>query len=79
MQPLPPEALAAWRAALGDEQVVVDPPALQRAGTATFATQAGVAALLRPAGTAQVQACLRVLVGHRVAIAHPGYRGDPTG
>ena len=27
----------------------------------------------------EVQACLRVLVGHRVAIAHPGYRGDPTG
>ena len=52
MKPLPPEALAAWRAALGDEQVVVDPPALQRAGTATFATHAGVAALLRPAGTA---------------------------
>jgi 4-cresol dehydrogenase (hydroxylating) len=25
LKPLPPEALAAWRAALGDEQVVVDP------------------------------------------------------
>ena len=78
MKPLPPEALAAWRAALGDEQVVVDPPALQRAGTATFATHAGVAALLRPASTAQVQACLRVATAHGVPV-HPVSRGRNWG
>lgn len=78
MKPLPPEALAAWRTALGDEQVVVDPPALRRAGTATFATHAGVAAMLRPAGTAQVQACLRVATAHGVPV-HPVSRGRNWG
>jgi 4-cresol dehydrogenase (hydroxylating) flavoprotein subunit len=78
LRPLPPEALAAWRTALGDEHVVVDPPALQRAGTATFATQAGVAALLRPASTAQVQACLRTATAHGVPV-HPVSRGRNWG
>jgi 4-cresol dehydrogenase (hydroxylating) len=70
LRPLPPEALAAWRTALGDEPVVVDPPALQRAGAATFATTARVAALLRPASTPEVQACLRTATAHGVPV-HP--------
>jgi 4-cresol dehydrogenase (hydroxylating) len=70
--------LAAWRNALGDEHVVVDPPALQRAGTATFATHASVSALLRPADTAQVQACLRVATAHGVPV-HPVSRGRNWG
>jgi 4-cresol dehydrogenase (hydroxylating) len=74
LKPLPPEALAAWRAALGDEQVVVDPPALQRAGSATFATTQRVAAVLRPASAAQVQACLRTATAHGVLV-HPVSRG----
>ncbi len=48
-----------------------------------FADEAALAAAIRAGDLDgrpdEVQACLRVLVGHRVAIAHPGYRGDPTG
>lgn len=57
---------------------MVDPPALQRAGTATFATTARVAALLRPASTAQVQACLRTATAHNVPV-QPVSRGRNWG
>ncbi|PHX98247.1 MAG: hypothetical protein CK529_14050 [Rhodospirillaceae bacterium] len=50
------EALAAWQGLLGEDRVVLDHKTLSLASTATFATTARVAALLRPNSTAQVQA-----------------------
>ena len=66
------KALAAWRTALGDEHVAVDPPALLWAGTATMATTARVAALLRPASTAdRVKASPRASNQTSTALGHP--------
>lgn len=78
MTPLPSTALAAWRQALGEQHVVVDGPALQQAGTATFATTARVAAMLCPASAAQVQDCLRTASAHGLAV-HPVSRGRNWG
>ncbi|MCY1074341.1 FAD-binding oxidoreductase [Archangium lansingense] len=61
-------ALAAWRAALGEEHVVTEPEALKAAETATFATTQRIPAILRPASTAEVQACLRIAQEHRVPV-----------
>lgn len=48
-----------------------------------FADEAALAAAIRAGDLdgrpEEVRACLRALVGHRLAIAHPGYRDDPTG
>lgn len=48
-----------------------------------FADEAALAAAIRAGDLdgrpQEVQACLRSLVGHRLDIAHPGYRDDPTG
>ncbi|MCY1030335.1 FAD-binding oxidoreductase [Corallococcus sp. BB11-1] len=61
-------ALAAWREALGEAHVVVEPDALEAAQTATFATTQRIPAILRPADTAQVQACLRIAQAHGVPV-----------
>ncbi len=51
--------------------------------TLGFDDEAALAAAIRTGDLdgrpEEVQACLRALVGHRLAIAHPGYRDDPTG
>ena len=61
-------ALPDWAAAIGAEYVVHDEDSLQRAGTATFATQAKVSAILRPATRTEVQACVRIANRYRVPI-----------
>lgn len=61
-------ALAAWRSALGEAHVVTEPEALAAAETATFATTQRIPAILRPANTAEVQACLRIAQEHRVPV-----------
>ncbi|RKG69544.1 FAD-binding oxidoreductase [Corallococcus exercitus] len=61
-------ALAAWREAVGEAHVVVDPEALEAAQTATFATTQRIPAIVRPADTAQVQACLRIAAAHHVPV-----------
>ena len=52
------EALAAWRALLGEEHVTTDAGARAAAETATFATSRPVAALLRPGDIAALRECL---------------------
>jgi 4-cresol dehydrogenase (hydroxylating) flavoprotein subunit len=72
------EALAAFRDAVGDDHVVTDPASLAAAGTATFATHARAPAIVRPASTAEVQACLRVANRFRVPV-YPVSRGKNWG
>ncbi|NNC21328.1 FAD-binding oxidoreductase [Corallococcus exiguus] len=61
-------ALAAWREAVGEAHVILDTEALEAAETATFATTQRIPAIVRPADTAQVQACLRIASEHRVPV-----------
>ncbi|RKH10501.1 FAD-binding oxidoreductase [Corallococcus sp. CA047B] len=61
-------ALAAWREALGEAHVILEPEALEAAQTATFATTQRIPAILRPADTVQVQACLRIAQAHGVPV-----------
>ncbi|WP_158625124.1 FAD-binding oxidoreductase [Corallococcus terminator] len=61
-------ALAAWRGALGEAHVIVESEALEAAQTATFATTQRIPAILRPADTSQVQACLRIAQAHGVPV-----------
>ncbi len=62
------QALGEWESVLGPTHVVREPGALRVAGTATFATQSRVQAILRPADREQVQACVRVANRARVSI-----------
>ena len=61
-------ALAEWRSVLGEAHVLTEPEALAAAGTATFATTQGTPAILRPASTAEVQACLRIAQAHGIPV-----------
>lgn len=78
MNPRLPDALSAWSQALGAAYVSTDPAALLGAGRATFPTCQRVAAIIRPANTVQVQACLRIATAHAVAV-HPVSRGRNWG
>jgi 4-cresol dehydrogenase (hydroxylating) flavoprotein subunit len=62
-------ALAAWRQAVGEEHVILDAQALADAETATFATTQRIPAIVRPADTEQVRACLRIATAHRVPVS----------
>jgi 4-cresol dehydrogenase (hydroxylating) len=57
---VPDAARAAWASIVGDANVIADAPALSAAGTATFATHARVALIVRPETRPQVQACVEV-------------------
>jgi len=72
------EALEAFRDAVGADHVVTDPAALASVTTATFATRAGVPAVVRPASREEVQACLRVANRFRVPV-YPTSRGKNWG
>ncbi|HYI02415.1 FAD-binding oxidoreductase [Hyalangium sp.] len=61
-------ALAEWRSALGEANVLTEPEALAAAETTTFATTQRIPAILRPGSTAEVQACLRVAQAHRIPV-----------
>lgn len=61
-------ALTEWRSALGEAHVVTEPEALADAEAATFATTQRIPAILRPADTAEVQACLRIAQEYRVPV-----------
>jgi 4-cresol dehydrogenase (hydroxylating) flavoprotein subunit len=78
LSPLLPDALGAWREALGAEYVNTDSAHLLKAGRATFSTNQRVSAVIRPADTAQVQACLRIATAHGVPV-HPVSRGRNWG
>ena len=72
------EALEAFRAAVGPDHVLTDPAALASAMTATFATRAGIPAIVRPSSREEVQACLRVANRFRVPV-YPTSRGKNWG
>ena len=73
-----PAALGRWRALVGDEHVWTDEPRTAAAATATFPTRARVLAIVRPADTGQVAACVRV--AHELGIPlHPVSRGASWG
>ena len=63
-------AVAAWGEAIGEEHVIVDAAKRDEVATATFATTAGVVAIVRPGSVEDVQACLAVAQEHGVAV-HP--------
>jgi 4-cresol dehydrogenase (hydroxylating) len=73
-----PAALREWRAAIGSEHVLQDAKLLDAVNTATFATDATVWAVLRPASREQVQECVRIANRHRVPI-HPVSSGKNWG
>jgi 4-cresol dehydrogenase (hydroxylating) len=54
------EALSAWRAAIGDRHVSTEESQLRSAEIATFPTNQGVAAIVRPATREEVQECVRI-------------------
>lgn len=73
-----PEALEAFRAALGHDHVVTRTAALDAASRATFATSNRVSAILKPGSRADVQACLRIANQYRTPL-HPVSRGRNWG
>ena len=54
------QALQQWRAVLGNQFVETAQDSLDRAATATFATQQTVSAILHPANREQIQECLAI-------------------
>ncbi|HMR04720.1 MAG TPA: FAD-binding oxidoreductase [Polyangiaceae bacterium] len=71
-------ACNAWAEIVGAEHVVVDAAVLERVSTATFATEARVAAVVRPASTEQVRAVLAVANQQRVTV-YPTSQGKNWG
>ena len=71
-------ALREWQAAIGAAHVSQASATLDAASTATFATQAKVQAILRPATRDEVQQCLRIANRHRVSV-HPVTTGKNWG
>lgn len=63
-------ALRDWRRALGPGQVVTRLPARRSAERATFHTRQRIPAILRPRGSAEVEACLRIADRHGIPV-HP--------
>ena len=57
-----------WRGIVGEEHVVLDRGELELASTATYPTEGSVTAILRPADTEQVSACMEVAQKHDVKI-----------
>ena len=61
-------ALRDWVRALGREWVVTSEEVLREAGTATFASDRAIPAILRPGSREEVQACVRIANRHHVAL-----------
>src|SRR5215469_6065048 len=61
-------ALREWVRILGPEFVVTCQEELRDAGTATFASQRVIPAILRPASREEVQACVRIANRYGVAL-----------
>ena len=71
-------AIAAWRAALGQDNVLDDAASRRRAETATFRTDQKVHAIVRPASRDEVQQVVRIANECRVAV-YPVSRGKNWG
>ena len=61
-------AIADWIAALGESNVSADPAELAVAGTATFAEERAIPAILRPGSREDVQACLHIANRHGIPV-----------
>jgi 4-cresol dehydrogenase (hydroxylating) flavoprotein subunit len=61
-------SLAAWRAELGSENVIIEPGELEAAETATFATTQRIVAIVRPANVAEVEASVRIANRYAIPI-----------
>lgn len=61
-------ALRDWRSAVGERNVLSAPDDVAAASRTTYPVGHGVPAIVRPASTAEVQACVRVAHRHRVAV-----------
>jgi len=72
------QAFADWRQAIGEQHVRVDNELLRVVATTTFATRQQVPAILRPANTGEVQACVHIANRHRVPI-YPISKGKNWG
>jgi 4-cresol dehydrogenase (hydroxylating) len=70
--------LDGFRELVGTEHVIADEPVLRAAETATFATSQRVRAIVRPADTREVQACVRLAATLGVPL-HPISRGTNWG
>jgi 4-cresol dehydrogenase (hydroxylating) len=61
-------ALRDWNRAIGREWVITSQEVLRDAGTATFASDRDIPAILRPGSREEVQACVRIANRHHVAL-----------
>ena len=71
-------ALRDWRSAIGDRHVLTSPEMLRSAERATYPTDNMVPAIVRPASTPEVQACVRIGNRHGVPL-YPISRGKNWG
>jgi 4-cresol dehydrogenase (hydroxylating) len=71
-------ALEAWAAALGSDHVIADREQIIAAEQATYPTDHGVLARIRPGSAVEVLACLRIAGEHRVPV-YPASRGRNWG
>ncbi len=61
-------AVSEWIDTMGRQWVITSPEELRKAGTATFASDRTIPAILRPANREEVQACVRIANRHRIAL-----------
>ena len=71
-------ALEAWRSIVGADNVNNSGDSLEQAQRATFASNQGALAIVRPQSSAQVQDCVRIAASHRVPL-YPVSRGRNWG
>jgi 4-cresol dehydrogenase (hydroxylating) len=71
-------ALQDWTALLGPENVITGSGALAEAARATFATRHAIPAILRPAGRAEVEECVRI-ANRRGVVLYPISSGKNWG
>lgn len=62
------DAISAWKAAVGDEYVDLDPETLSGAATATFATSNQSPAVIHPSNREEVQACVQIANRYRISV-----------
>lgn len=67
-------AMDAWRLSIGPENVIDDPATLALTGTATYAVDQSVPAVIRPSTTIEVSQCLRIATENGIHV-YPISRG----
>jgi len=67
-------AMDAWRLSIGADNVIDDPATLALTGTATYAVDQPVPAVIRPSSTIEVAQCMRIATEHGIHV-YPISRG----